>query len=151
MSKLDPSLIKDANARAISVLKTQFPATFPKNMCARTLTIMLRELGIIDLGTPIFSWAQSLATLLETTGWSKIDSSDPRFNAPQIGWVGVCLDLNDNGATDHICMSIGPDPDPDRELETGRFICADNHGVYSRNIGPGARTPIDYWLELHHE
>jgi len=133
----DPAKVQNAYtlARAIH-------PPFPQDACAVTASVFLLMAGepLVVAHLP----AERLADELKRNRWIIVPDSEP----PQAGDVFVCEDLNGNKLADHvgIVAGIGPTDQP------GRFQAMDNQTAqfgwkpYLRNIGPGNKTPVDYWL-----
>jgi hypothetical protein len=107
--------------------------------CAITASVRLISAGIFP-ADEIIPWAEDLATELKRLGWVPVwEVSDVQAND-----LIVCQDLNGNGATDHVWFAV-------TDAVDGYCICLDNHNYgepYKRNLGEGARTPMDYALRL---
>ena len=87
------------------------------NACAATASQPFIDLGIIPRTV---TWAETLATDLKLTGAFK--ASGDRGDV-QPGDVVVCLDLNDNGAADHIWLVA-------KDYGNGWYGCFDNQTKY---------------------
>lgn len=112
---------------------------FPRDACAVTLSLALKRAGLEQLA--LDASAEGLARKLKALGWQVADQAEE----PHPGDVFVTEDLNGNGLADHIGLVICPSA-------PGWFVAGDNQmgnyggHPYRRNIGPGKKTPVAYWL-----
>lgn len=110
------------------------------NRCAATLTLWLREWGIMP-DTVMFHWTASLLSALPMEQFRRIHY--PKDVQPLD--LIICEDNNRNGAPDHVGIALsGPGDSP---MYLVKFL--DNqHGFapYMRNLGSGPKTPMQYAL-----
>ena len=129
----DPDEVRQTYAYA----KARYRA-FPSDGCAAFCSSALRR---ADINVRFELWAQTLAEAVEARGWRRVS----RREEPRAGDVFVTQDINGQPGADHMGVVAA-----DGRFQ-GRFRCADNQlgsaaRPYLRNIGPGPKTPIAYWL-----
>lgn len=90
--------------------------------------------------------AQAQVNALERTG--KVQRL-PASAANEAGVIIVTADLNHNGLTDHVGISLG-DKFNGESAGAGYYWMVDNskERPYRRNIGKGGRTPVLYVLRI---
>lgn len=119
-------------ARVQAEAKRRYP-DFPKSGCGANLSTAVRLAGYdIEFNT----WAQDVIDEMRREGWTVVSKRDGRA-----GDVGVSIDLNGNGATDHVFYVVSRDGD--------RMLVADNQAKapHPRTIsGKDGKTATDFFL-----
>ena len=128
----------DVRERVRRAALSALPSTGAR--CAATLSLWLQEFDIFPPAR-IYTWTSDLLNHLPQ--WERIIS--PSLVQPLD--IMVSQDNNRNGAPDHVGIIIGSLGTPPRYNVT--FIDnQQNFQPYTRNLGPGPKTPMAYALRI---